>query len=107
MGRSPTCLRFALAFALGLWIAVEGEKEREMAYEKGGFGASGYAAAVQEHLFHDDFGSVVHAQRDHCETVADQDHVDACLVGDVCRGKVVGGDDGNGLFFAVHGHEGR
>jgi D-mannonate dehydratase len=74
-------------------------------YKKGRFGTSSDTAAVQEHLFHENFAGVVHAQSDHSQRVADKDHVNACLIGYMCRGKVVGGYDSDGLILAVQRHE--
>lgn len=40
-------------------------------YKEGRFGTSGDTTAVQEHLFHEDFAGVVHAEGNHSERVAD------------------------------------
>lgn len=56
---------------------------------------------MQNHVLKGNFVRVLHAQRDHGQAVADEDHVDAGVVGDVGRGKVVGRDHGDGLLAAI------
>jgi hypothetical protein len=72
-------------------------------YGESTLGGARNGFTVEQHFFHQDFAGVFHTQRDHGETVAYQDHVHACLVGDESTGEVVRGDHGDGLVLAVHG----
>lgn len=54
---------------------------------------------MQDHLIQEDFARVLHPQRDHGQAVAYQDHLHACVVGDVGAGEVVCGDHGDGFIF--------
>lgn len=72
-----------------------------MAYGERGPGRSRDGPAVHQHLLHHHFACVFHAQRDHGEAVADEDHIHARVVSDEGAGEVVGGYHGDGLVLAV------
>ena len=59
-------------------------------------------AGHHQHLVHADRGGRVVAEDDHRGGVADQDDVDAGLLGDLGRGIVVGGDHHDRLAVALH-----
>lgn len=58
---------------------------------------------MQQHLLDRDLACVLHAQSDHGQAIADQDHVHAGSVADASAGKVMRCDHSDRLPFLVKG----
>ena len=60
---------------------------------------------MENHLIQDHLASVLHPQRDHGETVAYKNDIDAGGIGHMGAREVVGGDHGDGLPGFVQGSQ--
>jgi len=56
---------------------------------------------VQNHLFQDDFTSILHTESDHGKAVSDQDHIHTRSVGNMCAWEVVSGDHGDWFLLLM------
>ena len=56
---------------------------------------------MEDHVFQKDFAGILHAERDHGETVSHQDDIDPRLVCDMSGWEVVGGDHSNWLALTI------
>ena len=98
----PVSLTRRWAFWIGQLVARLVAAHRHVADHQRRLQAAAHGLAEHDHLLHRDRLGAGIAEHDHRRRVADQDDVDAGLLGDLGRGVVVGGDHRDRFALGLH-----
>lgn len=75
-------------------------------YSESSLCRASHRLAVQQHLVQQHLASILHTKGHHGQTISNENHVHAGMVGNVCTREVVRRDHGYGFILPVQALEG-